>query len=378
MTLRSEIAARPLFCLTLAAMAACFVTANPLTMRNASAAQSDAAYTIANYPVDARAKNAVAAKKAAIADGQTAALRSLLKRIVPVSAYPQLKSLGTIEASHYVDSLKVRREQNSSVEYYASLDFQFSPENVRTLLRQSGIPFVDNQAPLTTIIPVVLNADGNISRSKSPWGNVWKELDLKHSVSPLRVAGLRSSIHQDVLQGLAERDEARGLRILTSEYASQRVVLASAQVDPATNKLRVRIDGRDAVGPVAWENSYRIFDGDKAYAMELAAVISLGVLEGRWKRTTVQKSGGPGALAQPLQQLQIEVLFNSAREWYQVNDEISKISGVSGFQVGAVSARSANISLTFPGGGPGLANELARRGYVLNDNAGYWQIRPRF
>lgn len=363
---------------SLVAALGAIVAAAHLINYSATAAAPDAAFTVANFPVEASAKNAVAAKKAAIADGQSAALRSLLKRIVPVTAYPELKRLGAIEAAQYVNGFAVRSEQNSSTEYYASLDFQFSPDNVRALLRESGIPFVDKQAPPTTIVPVALNQDGSIQRSAGPWSEVWKALDLKNSVSPLKVAAMRPTIHPDVLQGLAQRDEARGLRILTSEYASQQVLLTSAQVDPATNKLQVRIDGRDSVGPISWQRSYRIYDGDTAYAMELAAVVSLGVIEGRWKMKEVQYSGGIGALSQPLEQLRIEVLFNSAREWYQTNQELSGLPGVTGFQVGPVSARSADISLNYPGGGTRLANELARRGYVLTNNSGYWQLRPRF
>src|SRR5689334_605703 len=56
-------------------------------------AGADAAYTVANYPVDATAANAVAAKDQALAEGQQAAFRSLLKRIVPVTAYKQLTKM---------------------------------------------------------------------------------------------------------------------------------------------------------------------------------------------------------------------------------------------------------------------------------------------
>ncbi|MGI9403024.1 MAG: DUF2066 domain-containing protein, partial [Hyphomicrobium sp.] len=57
----------------------------------ASAALGEGVYTVGNYPVDAQAKNAVAAKKKALAEGQQAAFRSLLKRVVPVTAYDRLK-----------------------------------------------------------------------------------------------------------------------------------------------------------------------------------------------------------------------------------------------------------------------------------------------
>ncbi|MEL7047619.1 MAG: hypothetical protein AAFO75_01430, partial [Pseudomonadota bacterium] len=43
-------------------------------------ANPDRAFTAANYPVFATAKDAVAAKRSALKDGQQAALRSVLKR----------------------------------------------------------------------------------------------------------------------------------------------------------------------------------------------------------------------------------------------------------------------------------------------------------
>ena len=58
---------------------------------------ADRAYTIANYPVEARAANAVTAKDTAIADGQKAAFRSLLKRIVPVTAYRDMERLASVD-----------------------------------------------------------------------------------------------------------------------------------------------------------------------------------------------------------------------------------------------------------------------------------------
>ena len=53
----------------------------------------DQPFTVSNYPVEARADNAVAAKERALLEGQQAALRSLLKRLVPVSAYPRVRRM---------------------------------------------------------------------------------------------------------------------------------------------------------------------------------------------------------------------------------------------------------------------------------------------
>ena len=68
---------------------------------------SDNVYTIANYPIEARAENAVAAKEKALADGQQAAFRSLLKRLVPVTAFAQARRLSSIKGADLIEGVKV-------------------------------------------------------------------------------------------------------------------------------------------------------------------------------------------------------------------------------------------------------------------------------
>ena len=118
------------------------------------AAPADKAFTVGNYPVDATAANAVAAKEQALADGQKHAFRSLLKRLVPVTSYKRIERLKTVRASDLIDGVSVRSERNSSTQYIANLDFAFQPQAVRDLLRREGIPFVDLPAPTVMVIPV--------------------------------------------------------------------------------------------------------------------------------------------------------------------------------------------------------------------------------
>ena len=77
---------------------------------------ADEVFTVANYPVEARADNAVAAKERALADGQQAAFRSLLKRLVTVTAYPRIKNLAGVKAGDLVEGVRVRSERNSTTD----------------------------------------------------------------------------------------------------------------------------------------------------------------------------------------------------------------------------------------------------------------------
>ena len=119
-------------------------------------------FTVGNYPVDATPANAVAAKQKALADGQQAAFRSLLKRLVPVTDYDRLKRLSQLKSSGFLEGVSVRCERNSSTRYIANLDFSFRADSVRAVLQQEGIPFVEEQARDIIIVPVVRNADGSV------------------------------------------------------------------------------------------------------------------------------------------------------------------------------------------------------------------------
>ena len=215
----------------------------------AGAAPNDDVFTVGNYPVDADAANAVAAKQKAMAEGQQAAFRSLLKRLVPVTSYDRLKRLSALKASGFLEGVAVRSERNSPTRYIASLDFSFRADSVRTVLQQEGIPFIEEQARDVIIVPVVRNAEGAVDTGAAAraWTDAWKSLDLEHTLTPFSLQTLKSQIHTDTLKMAAE-GRGGAERILAGEYASPYVVLAIADPDPATKRLNVTLSGIDAVG----------------------------------------------------------------------------------------------------------------------------------
>lgn len=353
--------------------AAVFVAFALATGPVVAASGSDKVFTIANYPVEARAKDAVTAKDKAMTDGQHAAFRSLLKRIVPVTAYEQIKKLNNIKAGDLIDGVAVRSESNSSTEYIASLDFAFQPDGVRTILRREGVPFVDSQAGAVVLVPAVRDGATPVSGASAAWTSAWKGLDLAHTLTPVQIEALKPAIHADTLTMLAEGQSGAD-RILKSEYRAERVLVAIADLDPAARRLTVTLAGEDAVGPVAWTRSYRMAPGDHAYALELAAVVTLGVLEGRWK--AVNSGGGHGLSGGA--PVQLVVQFSSIGEWNDIRGQILDTDGVEDVRIDGVSARSADISLSYPGGAGMLVDAMAAKGLSLRNDDGIWVLRSRF
>jgi Uncharacterized protein conserved in bacteria (DUF2066) len=355
----------------LAAIGALGACALPLSV---SAAPNDEVYTVGNYPVDAQAKNAVAAKDKALADGQEAAFRSLLKRVVPVTDYDRLKRLSALNSSDFFEGVSVRSERNSRTRYIASLDFAFRADSVRAVLRQAGVPFVEEQAREIVVVPVVLNTQGGVDNGAAAraWRDIWKSLDLKHTLTPLDLESLKPEIDSAAMSQLLQGGGA-AQRVLADKYGQPYVIAAIAEPDAAAERLKVTLVGTDAVGPLFLSRNYRVFDGDTGYTMELAAVVGQGVLEGRWKAHKTQT----GAAAMGAQ-ITLQAQYASFSEWRTMRQRLLSIPGVNDVRIGAESAQAANLTLRYPGGANELASALYTQGLSLSGRAGGWVLRSGY
>jgi hypothetical protein len=384
-------------CRCLRTLAACAILLWLCTGGAAAASKDNRVFTVGNYPVEARAADAVAAKTRAIAEGQQNALRSLLRRIVPVTAYNSLPKLKSTPAGNLIEAIAVRSERNSPTEYIATYDFVFQAEAVRRILDSEGIPFLDRQAPQVTLLPVYRTPTGAEvpevfadSRGSDAWLYAWKGLDLANTLTPLDLKPLRRQVHPDALAALLAGDLA-AVRSVASEYGTDTVVLAILEPDLQQKRAKVMLIGRDAVAPFVLRRAYRLDGGDLAYTAELAAVIGLGVLEGRWKAINIRSgsaataASGPGLVPRPGAAprgdtggpVRIAVEFRSMSEWQQISRRLAETPEISDLDVEGLSARGARITLRYPGGPQALALELAQQGLILRNLGDSWILSQR-
>ena len=360
----------------------------------AIAATPSDVFTVGNYPVDARAADAVAAKKTAIASGQTSALRSLLKRLVPVTAYPRLRKVQLGPVDNIIDGISVRSERNSTTEYIANLDFSFRPDAVRALLERENLPYVEQQAPPITIVPVWQADTQPIPGvDAGAWQAAWAGVDVAHALTPVKLVALKPGVHPDTIAALAQGDTTL-LRTFAGEYGGEeRLVAAILMPQPKERKLQVTLVGRDTVGSIAWIKAYRFDTNDPGYAIELAAIVSLGVLEGRWKASGGRVQGpirAPGAVDAPFASpsaissepssaqngdaLRLAVEFRDIGEWATISKRLSQVPGVENIDVAGLSGRSARISLQFTGSMDSLAQAVADQGLRLRQGPAGWVL----
>lgn len=370
--------------LRLVATMIALLVANGTISLAVAAQKGDRVFTIANFPVEADAANAVLAKRRAVTEGRRAAFRSLLKRLVPVTSYAKLKAVKGLDPRSFDAGIAVKSEQNSGTRYVASLDFTFSPSVVRDTLRKYSIPHVEKQAAPATLVVVYsppaagsagTTRDMTASEGAYLWTSYWKDQDLRNALAPLKVTKRKAQIRDDVMLSLAGGD-MKSLRVLQTEYRDQNVVLAIAEPDPPSRRLNVVIAGKDAVGPFALKRRYRYETEDFAYALELASVISLGIIEGRWKAAqSASRAATAGYSGAPLQDVLLWVTFADLGQWRSRQKVIAELPGVESFSTGGLSARGASVTLKYPGGGEQLRAALAGKGLQLEPHQGQWLMR---
>src|SRR5690606_30453533 len=171
-------------------------------------------------------------KQKALAEGQEAAFRSVLKRLIHVTAYDQLSRLKSVNATEIHEGVVVRDERTSATQYVATLDMPFQPDAVRNLLTREGVPFTDEQAPQIVIVPVYVPpqpgkgpepASLSAPRGSQMWKEVWAGLDLKYALTPVKLADVKPELTGDVIQKLINGD-GTALSTLKEIYGSSLVV----------------------------------------------------------------------------------------------------------------------------------------------------------
>ncbi|MGI9408233.1 MAG: DUF2066 domain-containing protein [Hyphomicrobiaceae bacterium] len=336
-------------------------------------------YTVAKYPIEAEADDAVAAKSAAMADGQAGAFRALLKRLVPVTAYRYLPKPNLKDIEALTDGFNIRSEQNSSTEYLATLDFHYNADAVRSFMQRERLPYLERQAPETVIVPIYRNRNEAAPRylatasGQRSWREAWSGLDLKNALTPVKLASYKLEIRDDVLQRLISGDMT-DIRIFQEEFSATRIIIAHATPGPDSKKLEITLAGHDAVGRFHLKKSYTIEDEDFLYTAELATIVGLGILEGRWK-AVAQPSSGVSVAAGPVEAIRFFVSFNGLGEWQRIRARIAGLPGVSDMNTGTVSARGAEVSMHYPGGMVALQQRVAAEGMYFTNSGGDWVLQ---
>ena len=358
-----------------------------LAMLSGAAAQSSSGlYEVAKISVDTTAGDAVAARSIGMAEAQARAVKTVLQRLVPTSAQGQLPELSSEDIEGLVNGVSIRKEQNSTTRYIATLDVSINEQGIKQLLLELGIPYSEERAPSVSILPVMM--EGGAVKNDEGWRQAWEALDLANSVTPATILRARSELSAETVKAVLAEDE-QVLESMRADYGYGPLVIAVGET--TGGKFVTRLAGADGAGPINYGQSEKI-GGDANAAAREAASFAFAIIENRWK---LAQSGGQPATEAGYEDAPAEapgtvppqgeiprnvvalVEFQGLKDWQEIRGRLMNVAGIQALEVNSLSARGASITFDYAGSLGRLQQELGQSGFLFDDRGGTFVLRAR-
>ena len=347
---------------------------------------ADSIYEVAKISVDTTAADAVAARTAGMAEAQSRSVNIVIRRLT--GADIQLPGLTNEDVEGLINGVSIRKEENSTTRYIATLDVSVNEQGIKQLLQDYGIPYSEERAPAISILPVLV--EGTTVKNDEDWRRAWDDLDLAHSMTPANILRARPELSFDTVKAVLAGD-AQALESMQTDYGYGPLVIAVGEV--AGGKFATRLGGTDGVGVIDYGQSEALA-GDAKAAQREAAALAFAVIENRWKvgrsgeqpstevryeeGVTPPASGGeaPGNAEVPRNVVAL-VEFQGLKDWQDIRGRLMKVAGIQALEVNSLSARGASITFDYAGPLGRLQAELGQNGFLFDERGGTFVLRSR-
>ena len=330
-----------------------------------ASAQGDI-YTVRAVAVDETAETA-AARQAAIAAGHQTAFERLVERLVPEAQKGQVPVLGPGLVEFYVLDFSVNNERTSTVRYLAELTFRFNPEEVRTLLRNSGVGFAETRSKPLLVLGLY-EAEGEAPRlwlEPNPWRGAWAQRPLDDGLVPLRVplGDLRDVASIDAERAVA--GDSISLSAIAEIYGASAVLVTQATVsgDPLLGVGQLTVvstrhePGRALVS--TRENIVQLPDeAAQDFFTRAAGMVDAAVQED-WKAQNVLQFSNERSII-------VYVPLGGLTDWLEVSRRLERIAAIQKSNVNTLSRKQAELEITFVGDEQRLTRARAQRDLFLS------------
>jgi len=336
-------------------------------------------YTVTDIQVDERANDEVSAKSSGIAKAQREALKLLLERMTLRADHGRIPAVTDEVVSQALRDFAVSGEKFGGKRYLATLSVRFNPEQVRDILRASGIPFAEVQSRSNLLLPVYQNAGSTVLWDEpNPWFDAWLRRELPSGLVPLTLPLRDLSDISEISADQAVAGEGGRLHSIAEKYSAYGtvVVIAQPSVDPVTNvptlELTITTFLPNEVARVA-SRTVRGTQGEDPDALfEQAAAEVVVELEEAWKRDNLEQPGSQ-------QQIRVVVPVSRLGEWLDVKRKMASVPSVKDMTVARLSVREAEVNVTFLGQPDQLRRALAQKDldmtYAIDKEA--WVVRTK-
>ncbi len=344
-----------------------------LTQLSKSCLSSENIFAVDKIIVDERAFTSSLARTEGIEKAQERALNRLFMRLIPSDYYDKLPILTRKDALDHVKDFSVYNEKTSSNRYRANLIVRFQPENVRTTLRFSNIPFAEVKSAPALIIPVYSPAKVSdpILWAINPWKQAWashNENDgLLEKILPF---GDLEDMSELTIEDILISDFDRIIN-WSKRYNTDNIIITYGYIFSNGLKESLRVELYFLM------DSYQIvFDvelQDKSEADELFKIAvnqAWETIKDRWKNNNILQYNISGDIL-------VNVPIEGLKEWVSLEKRIKEVPLIDGVFTRSISKGLAEISINFLGNQDQLILALSQNEIELLWKNNVWILREK-
>lgn len=334
----------------------------------------EGAFVVSGISVDQTAASAAQAREAAVAEGQRKGLQLLFERLVPAAQQSRLPRLSNAQIADLVQSFEVENERVSSVRYIGTLRFRFRPDDIRSLLRDSGIAFSEQTSRPLVVLPIMwregramLWEDGNTWRTA--WGQTARAEGLVPLIAPLGDLADIGAITADQ----ATKGEAAAVARIAQRYDAGGALIPVAQFDGGEQAI-LNVSVTRAIGGEV----ERLFSEtivarpgeDTGQFLIRAAADTSRLVQERWSSAHVLQYDRAGTLT-------ALVPLATLGEWVRIRKTLGEIAAVRQTDLLRLGRNEALVEIHFVGDEKQLQSAMAQRDLMLLNATGEaaWELR---
>jgi hypothetical protein len=318
-------------------------------------------YTVRGVHVDVTAASASEARSIAQAKGQRDALGELMRRLTLAADWGRLPQVDDPTTQDAVRGFQVASEKASSTRYIADLNVSFRPDTVRNLLKRSGILFGETQAKPALLLPIYDKGGAPVFwEDDNPWREAVERRDLDDAITPLMLPLGDVQEFGLLTAAQAMAGDKAAIADLGHRYGADEVVVAVAASKGGSVGLTVNRYGLgDAV---TLKRTYQGLDD--------AAAGLIAVLGDQWKRDTIVEPGSQAHIT-------ASASFATLDQWEAIRKALGATPLVNGLQVEGITAKGAEVQISYRGTPEKLALSLAQSNVNLIEDTNGWILQAR-
>ena len=340
-------------------------------------AADDDVFTVGNVQVDRSAESAAAARDLALADGQVAAFRRLVARLVPRDQVSSVPVPAVEGVTQLVRDFQVADEKTSTVRYIATMKVRFRPDAVEQLLRTAGVQFAVTRSRPLVVLPVYRKAGALLLWDNvNTWLQTWRALPPADGLVPLVVPAGDLADVADISPEQALAENNARVAAIARRHGAVGGLLAYAvlgsptasgtlSVEVTASRIGTRAPERTLVQSIAGK------PGESEDTLLARAAIAVrDDVEETWKRENLLRFGEHNSLV-------AVVPLTGIGDWVRVRRAIADVAFVESSDLIELSRDQATVRLGYLGDEDQLALALAQHDLELSHGPVSWVLRAR-